>query len=456
MKKSLKGKLTHNLGLKILSVVLAVFTWLIMVNVSNPLLTVTQTVPVEFVNEDVLTKAGLTYEPVSRNTVTVSYKIHVRDESRVSASDFLAYADLAQLYDVTGSIPVQVDINNYIARSLVSSGSVTANPAVVRIQTEPIQTKLFAVQVRTEGTEADGYDIGEVKLTPSRVTATGAESVIGQISSVGVEINVDGVDTDMSGSASVYLYDANGNRLNLGDDVELDVLQVNYTVSVLRVKDLVLDFQVSGTVAPGYRFTGVDSDVRTVSVVGLRSALANLTTLTIPGEVLNIDRALGDVMVEVNLDDYLPDNVSIVGNQPTKATVVMHVERLETRQFDFEMDQLERIGENEEYDYDIDEITVLQIRGLAEDLDTLDAEDIQLSIDLTDLEPGEHQVSLGVILDDGFDYMGPLTVSVRVTDPAAEDEGQEGEDSEGEDSEGDVSEGGVSRGDGRTGKTEER
>ena len=61
MKEKLKRMLTNNLGLKILSVVLALFTWLIMVNVSNPMMTVTHTIPVEFVNEDVLKNAGLTY-----------------------------------------------------------------------------------------------------------------------------------------------------------------------------------------------------------------------------------------------------------------------------------------------------------------------------------------------------------------------------------------------------------
>ncbi len=426
----MKKMLTHNLGLKILSLVLAIFAWLIMVNVSNPLITETQTIPVEFTNADVLTKAGLTYDPVSRNTVTVSYKIHMRDVTKVTANDFFAYADLSQLYDVTGAIPVQVDMTNYTARSAVSSGSITVNPMVVRVQTEPIQTKTFALEVHTEGTEADGYDIGEVKLSPSRVTATGAESDIGQISSVGVEIDVEGVDTDMSGSAGIYLYDANGNRLNLDDEVTLNARQVDYTVSVLRVKELALDFQVSGSVASGYRFTGVDSDVRTVSVVGLRSALANLTTLTVPGEALNLDRATGDVTVEVDLTEYLPENISIVGDQPTLAHVTLRVERLEIRQFDFDMNWLELVGENEDYAYTIEEISVIQIRGLAEDLDTLTEDDILVSIDLTDLEPGENQVGLNVEMDDGFDFMGPLTVTVQVEDLTAGPDGGEPEEGE--------------------------
>ena len=128
----MKERLTNNLGLKILAVVIAVFMWLIMVNVSNPLTTDSKSVTVEMINEDVLNKSNLTYEMIGKNTVTVSYEVRVRDQYRISASDFFAYADLSQLYDVTGSIPVQVDIANEAVRPLIQ-GTPTVRPGVVRI-----------------------------------------------------------------------------------------------------------------------------------------------------------------------------------------------------------------------------------------------------------------------------------------------------------------------------------
>ena len=136
----MKERLTNNLGLKILAVVLAIFMWLIMVNVSNPLMTETRTVAVEMVNENILEKSNLTYELQGKNTVTVSYEVRVRDQYRITASDFYAYADLSQLYDVTGSIPVQVEIANDSVRSLIE-GTPTVKPGVVQIKTEPLQRK---------------------------------------------------------------------------------------------------------------------------------------------------------------------------------------------------------------------------------------------------------------------------------------------------------------------------
>ena len=42
------------------------------------------------------------------------------------------------------------------------------------------------------------------------------------------------------------------------------------------MKNLGLDFQVGGEVADGYRFTGVESDVKSISVEGRKATLASL------------------------------------------------------------------------------------------------------------------------------------------------------------------------------------
>ncbi len=415
----MKKMLTHNLGLKILAVVLAVFTWLIMVNASNPLMTDTQSIPVEVINEDVLKDAGLTYELVGRDTVTVSYKVHVRDEHRISAGDFTAYADLAQLYDVTGAVPVQVEASR-TARQFLASDVLTVSPMVVQIQTEKIQTKLFDLTARTEGDLEDDHAVGGISVSPSVVYVTGAESVIGQISSAGIEINIDGANTEVQGQAEIHFYDANDNILDgLGDTVSLSVSEASYTVTVLDVKDLVLDFQVTGSAANGYRFTGVTSDVQTVSVEGLRSALAELTTLTVSGEALNVEGAVQDVTATVDLAEYLPPNVSLTEDSPVQAVVTMTVEPLETMPFTYDVGQIDMLGLSGRYRYVFaDQQMELRIRGLAEDLESLRAADIDAAMDLNGLGPGEHQVTLSVTLPDGFEFIGPASVTIRIEEDA--------------------------------------
>ena len=258
----MKEKLINNLGLKILSVVIAVFMWLIMVNVSNPLVSDSQEVTVEMINAEVLEKSNLTYEIIGKKTVTISYEVRIRDRYKISASDFYVYADLAEMYDVTGSVPVKIEVNDRSVKAMIE-GTPVAKPGVVRVETEPLQKKRFYLTVNTIGQEEEGYVTGDVALNPEYIYVTGAESVIGQISSVGVELNVEGANSDMEGTTPVYFYDANGNKLNLaGEQAELNLTEVNYSMTVLKVKNLALDFQVEGKVADGYRFTGVECSIK--------------------------------------------------------------------------------------------------------------------------------------------------------------------------------------------------
>ena len=427
----MKERLTNNLGLKILAVVLAVFMWLIMVNVSNPVMTETRTVAVEMVNEDILEKANLTYELVGKNTVTVSYDVRVRDQYRVSAGDFYAYADLSQLYDVTGSIPVQVEIANDSVRPLIE-GTPTVKPGVVQIKTEPLQRKRFDLRPHTVGTEQEGYALGQVTLNPGYVYVTGAVSVIGQISSAGVELKVEGINSDQDGIAKVKFYDANDNELNLGSEVKVNIEEVDYHITILNVKNLALEFQVGGTVENGYRFTGVECDVKSVSVEGLKAALASVNTLTIPESMLNVDGATGDVQVEVDLTEVLPDNITMANDSATKATVTLKVEPLVVKKVDYDLVDVIFEGQEESYSYYFEQDKVeLQIRGLSEDVDRIQMEDIVLSMDVTGMGPGIHPARFGAFLRDGFELVGQGPVMIVVEDLNAEPgEGNGEEDSD--------------------------
>lgn len=417
----MKEKLTNNLGLKFLSITLAIFAWFMVVNVVNPLVVASEEVPVEMINEEILSKADLTYEMVGKRTVTVTYEVRTRDRYRVSAGDFYAYADLANLYDVTGSIPVTVEVVSRDVKSLIE-GAVTVKPGVVRIQTEKVQRKRFEVVPHVNGKTENGYAVGNVLVRPESVYVTGAMSVVGQISSVGVEIDLLGVDSDAVGSGRVILYDANGNALELGADIALSQAEVEYQVNILKVKELSLDFQVMGEVADGYRFTGVESDVRTVSVEGMRSVLAQVGTLVVPGTLLNIEGATADVTVEVDLNELLPDNISMAAASDSTAVIVLRVERLEERSVVLKLDSLEMVGAEEGYEYEPEgeEITV-RIRGLAEDLDRLDTARLTGTYDVSSLKAGETGVvEVEMELTEGFELTETDLIRVYVREPEAE------------------------------------
>ena len=198
--------------------------------------------------------------------------------------------------------------------------------------------------------------------------------------------------------------------------------KVSYTVSILRVKALAVDYQVEGEVSDGYRFTGVESTITSIAVEGLRSTLASLNTLTVPGSALRLNGATADVVREVDLADYLPENVTVADGENSIAQVTLRVEALETRNVQVNLDQVEITGQREGYTYTFDQDAMtLQIQGLSEDLDVLVEDNIRVSLDVSDLEPGDYRADFVIDLDEGFELMGHDDVNLAVEEEESEE-----------------------------------
>nr|WP_314462476.1 CdaR family protein [uncultured Clostridium sp.] len=410
----MKEKLLNNLGLKVASLVLAVGVWMAVVNISNPVIADSQLVTVEVRNEEALDAANLTYEIDGKDVVAVSYQVRTRDRSLVKASDFHAYVDLKD-YNVTGAIPITVEINKD-KESLVKSDTITAKPMVIRIRTEQLQTKKFDLQVNTKGKAEDGYATGTINLVPDNVTVQGPESLVGQINHMGVEIQIaNNVNSDINSSAAPLFYDANGNKLDLTDKVTVNKSEIDYYVQILKAKDLSLNYEVTGQVAKGYRYTGMETDVKSVSVVGTKSVLASLSSIAVSSDKLNIDGATKDKVVQLDLSQYLPPNTTIAGDKYKNVSVKLKVEPLTTRVFTLQLNNLDKKGMSADYSYSFDKQTCdVTVKGLKEDLDALKEENLNAILDVSDLNPGTYPGLLHFEIAEGFEVAvyTPFNVTV--------------------------------------------
>lgn len=409
----MKEKQNKRWGLMLLSVLSAFLVWLGVVNVADPVMTDTVEVPVEIRNEEILTGNGLTYEIVGKKTATISYEVNTTNAHRIRSSDFRAYADMTEMWSVTGSIPIQIEVLNH-GEYLVSDP--VSRTSTIKIETEPLQRKQFSIGYTTVGSFEDGYEAGDVVLDPGSLYLEGPESLVGQISGVGIEIPVDGVSADVSDVAQVLYYDANGNRIQLSDRITSDFSDISYQLTVLKVKNLSLDFQVSGEVASGYRFTGVECDVRNVSVVGLKSVLASLQTITIPGDRLDMTGASTNVVKTINLEEYLPEGVALAGTGRSEINVILTVEKLEERVFTVEVNDACYVGESDDYIYRPDPDTLnIRVRALKEELDSLELDSSDVEIDVSDMAEGENEARVTVNLDQAYEVMSisNCTITVR-------------------------------------------
>ena len=382
---------TNNLVLKISSLAVAFLVWIIVVNVSNPIVTRNISVPLNVVNANIITDAGKTYSLMGANSVTVSHEVRCRDQSRIAASDFNASIDLGDMYDITGAVPIAVEVVNN--KDLII-GAVASKPSIVRVSIEDLQRKEFTLTTKITGTPSDGFSVGEVKLDKTNVVVTGPVSVIGQISQIGVEIDVTGLDSDESGRAELKYLDANGNAFVISDSrVSKSFDNVGYSLVMLNGRTLALNFDVGGTAAQGYKFTGAESATKSIQVRGQPEVLEGLDSITVPASALSVEGATGDVNVTVDIKNFLPANVTAVGD--TKVNVTLKVEALDKKSLTLTVNDLNIVGAKPGVATNIvpEKITVV-VSGLSANLESVTNADLKATLDVSEMNSGSNVGSL--------------------------------------------------------------
>ena len=382
---------TNNLVLKISSLAVAFLVWIIVVNVSNPIVTRNISVPLNVVNANIITDAGKTYSLMGANSVTVSYEVRSRDQSRISASDFNASIDLGDMYDITGAVPIAVEVVNN--KDLII-GAVASKPSIVRVSIEDLQRKEFTLTTKITGTPSDGFSVGEVKLDKTNVVVTGPVSVIGQISQIGVEIDVSGLDSNESGRAELKYFDANGNTFVISDNrVSKSFDNVGYSLVMLNGRTLTLNFDVGGTAAQGYKFTGAESTTKSIQVRGQPEVLEGLDSITVPASALSVEGATGDVNITVDIKNFLPANVTAVGD--TKVNVTLKVEALDKKSLTLTVNDLNIVGAKPGAATNIvpEKITVV-VSGLSANLESVTNADLKATLDVSEMNAGSNTGSL--------------------------------------------------------------
>lgn len=125
----MQKRITKNLTLKILAFLIAVFLWLIVVNIDDPVDDKTfSNIPVQVTHEEVITDNNNTYQIVDNTqevNVTVTAQRSVLD--KIKAEDIQATADMKEL-TLRTQVPIEITIKGYAGKY----EKATANPEICR------------------------------------------------------------------------------------------------------------------------------------------------------------------------------------------------------------------------------------------------------------------------------------------------------------------------------------
>ncbi len=305
----MKKKLTHNLGLKLASLVLAFILWFLVVTINNPKDTTSfSNIRVNLINTELLEQENKVYEVLDNtDVVRVTVEAPRNIIAQLRASDIVAEADVSKLTDIN-----TIAISYYVQTG--DTVSIEGNHDVVRLSVEDKASKWVKLRHNTIGEVAAEHMIANASPDQTMIEITGPESAVERVSYAKVEIDVSGATTDLSANVEIKLYDQDDNEVKQ-DNLVKNVDYVHMSVSVLATKDVPIELKVMGVPAEGYMATGVtESTPSEVKIAGVPAALANVNKISIPAEELNLTGATESVSAVINIREYLPDNIRLADN----------------------------------------------------------------------------------------------------------------------------------------------
>lgn len=410
LKQLMKDVVLHNIGIKVLSLIGALFVWLIIINIDDPYKTKVFQVPVETINESALQSVNKVFEITSGSiaNVKVGGKRSVID--RLDSTDIRATADLSNLSSVNA-----VNIVPSL-RKKVSSDVTLECTQVLKVALEDMATKQVKVTVVTQGEPAEGYSIGKCTAKPNMIQVTGGKSVVKRISSIKVFLNVEGVSEDFMSRLEPVAYDSNDEVVK-SNTLQYSQNKIKVRAKVLENKTIPVRVSVTGTPAAGYEYVETECLPQEIQIAGSEKKMESISEIVIPMDITGLNDQSSGLEKTVSVLSLLPEGITVSEEYETisvKVTIEKLVERtLRIKETDVAFRNLAN-GYVATAAAPGD-ILSLTISGRASILNEIPDNAINAYVDCGGLKAGEHQVRVQLDLSDTCKVTKDATIKIHIT-----------------------------------------
>ncbi len=406
---NMKKRNLNNLGLKVISFIIAVVVWIVVANVDDYKTTKQISgIEIEFINGSAITEKNKVYEVPKGTTVDIVVKGRRSVVEKLTNEDFKAVADLSKM-SVTNAVTVEVSaVSSHIGKDLTIV--YTDNAVIVAVENK-LETQ-FPITVNTTSDVAEGYAIRSKTATPNLITVRGAESVVKNIREVVVSVDVNGANQNLSAVATPVFIDGNGEEID-SDKIEYDVKEVDVLVEVMKTKELSVKVSKTGDVRDGYAIASIDYQPTTIEVVGEPADLAKVEEILI--DDIDVTNCYKDLETAINIADYLPTGITLVGTNP-EIMIKIAIEKVEEKELHLAPKDINVVGKKNEYTYTFKGAISykLSVRGLKDDLENLVITDLIPSIDVTGYGPGTYTFTVSLRDIKGVAVLDALSVQMEI------------------------------------------
>jgi YbbR domain-containing protein len=329
---------------------------------------------------------------------------------RVDSASFRATVDLSGVDPKGGPLSLTVRVTAVDPRVQV----LDYQPRRIVVTLDRVSHKTVPIRA-VLGTLPAGLTVGDPILDQTQAVVTGPESLLGKVTEAQARVTIDPSGIDINRMIDLVAVDAAGNPV-----VPIDLAPASVTVRVpvftdRRTRTVPVSPVIIGTPAAGFEVASVTVDPVVVQVEGDANDLASLDRAdTVAVSVTGLS---ADLTTTVSLQ--LPSGVQALG--PSTVSVTVRLRALTgTRTFDA---GLIFVGARADLVYKLSTDHVLvTIGGSEADLDRLSGAALALTVNVSGLAVGSHQVTPTANLTTGLSLLGvspsPITVTISTPSPS--------------------------------------
>ena len=403
------------IGYFVLSLAIAFGLWLyVITSVSPGSEDIYDDVPVILSGETVLQERGLMITSISSDTVTLKLSGNRSDLAQVNRGNITVKADLSKIYEPGSQLQMSYSIS--FPGNLPSNAFVieSKNPGYLYVNVERRVTKEVPVEIQWIGSAPEGYlsDRENSTLDYTSVSVTGPESVTDRIEKAVIQADLTDQRESISQSFRYTLCDGEGNPVD-AELITTNVEEVRLDVRIQKVKDITLVYNIMEGGGATRDNVSVTMSAETIRVCGSEVAIDAMEDQLVVGTINLAELTKsGNLTFQVVLPEGIT-NLSAITE--VEATVLLS--GLTTRDYVLENIQSINIPEGMEAELITEKLTVT-VRGPAELMSKLTAENITATVDFTGAEAGTTTFRTVITFGEGFTGVGVLRsdpVSAAIT-----------------------------------------
>src|SRR5699024_1067571 len=321
--------------------------------------------------------------------VTVSFKgKKSKLTPTVRQRNFGVYVDLRGLEEGEHTVEIQ---DENIPKDLESN----IDPETIDIEIEIRATREFTLHadVANEDQLSTGYELGDIEVSPETVQVVSAESVMNEVAMVKAYIDVKDVKESIDNKeVPINVYDSQGNDLNV--NIEPENAEVSVDVDHPS-KTVPLHVETSGDLPDGYDTKEIKAEDE-IEIFGKSDALHDVEEISTE----KIDLSEMNESTETDVEIDFPEDVTA-----EEETVPVEIELEKTEELDdITIDVKGDTDKKVTFDEPEEKEVSVKATGLDDVMKDLEKSDLTASIDVSDLDEGEHEVDIDIEGPEGISF----------------------------------------------------